>query len=235
MQTHLTTLRTAALFALLATSIGGAICYFRPPPSPTTLDGLPSFYFEMAAYLRSVSGQLPDGSSFFIGDSHIQNLCVPCVVPGAVNLGIGHDTTVGLLNRLPDYPSLPRASQVVIAIGSNDLKRRDNTKLLENYQKILAALPHNTKIYWLAQFPVDARLEQVHHRTNRRIQQLNQLSTLLCLQRPGCQPIDPGSLLTDNSENLRSEYHRGDGLHLNNLGYQRLIEILREHINPTNH
>ena len=189
----------------------------------------------MADYLRSIDTQLPEGSTIFFGDSHIQHLCVSCAIPGAANFGIGHDTTLGLLHRLHDYSSLPVANRVLIAIGTNDLKRRNNSAVINNYRKILANIPPKVDLYWLAILPIDPAHQKTHSRQNRRITALNKTANSLCLKRPNCQFIDATETLTDDRGNLLSDYHRGDGLHLNSLGYKRLIEILRDNINPTNH
>ena len=55
----------------------------------------------------------------FLGDSHVQGLAVSSITPNAVNLGIGGNTTVGLIQRLQNLKSLQLARTVVIAIGYN--------------------------------------------------------------------------------------------------------------------
>jgi len=211
------------------------LCRFIETDDRERLDNLPNHYFTMTSYLSSIDSQLPAGSTLFFGDSQIQHLCVSCVESGAANFGIGHDTTSGLLHRLIDYRSLAIAKRVLVAIGTNDLKRRDNRAVINNYQKIIATIPTEVDLYWLAILPIDSAHQSTHGRQNRRITEINQAARRLCLARPGCRFIDVTEALADDHGDLRGDYHRGDGLHLNSIGYQRLIKILREHLNPTNH
>jgi lysophospholipase L1-like esterase len=79
---------------------------------------------DLAAYLtrESIFEQLPPAprdSLVFLGDSHIAGYEWGERFPKALNRGIGGDTTVGLLRRLPVIIRMsPRA--VFLAIGHND-------------------------------------------------------------------------------------------------------------------
>jgi len=81
-------------------------------------------FHRMLHYHKRMDGNVPEGSVIFIGDSITQGLCVSAIASPAVNYGIGSDTTVGILQRLPYYNSIKRASAVVLAIGINDIRRR---------------------------------------------------------------------------------------------------------------
>ncbi len=70
--------------------------------------------------------EFPDKSVVFVGDSLTQSLYVDAVARPSVNYGIGGDTTVGVLGRLPEYRSILCASAVVMAIGVVYMKFRDN-------------------------------------------------------------------------------------------------------------
>lgn len=116
---------------------------------------------------------MPDGAVVLIGDSMTQRLCVSTVAPCSVNYGIGSDMTVGGLNHLPEYKSLGRASAVVLAIGSNDIRFRSNTDILHNYSEIVAQLPKDTPVIVSAVLPVDQEIHEWHEANRSRIEPLN--------------------------------------------------------------
>jgi hypothetical protein len=89
-------------------------------------------FHRMLRYHSRMDGNVPKQSVIFIGDSITQGLAVTAVINPSVNYGIGSDTTVGVLNRLPVYKSIEKASTVVIAIGVNDMEYRSNEEILRN-------------------------------------------------------------------------------------------------------
>jgi hypothetical protein len=102
------------------------------------------------SYHIRMDGNIPDGAVIFIGDSLIQSLCVSAIACPSVNYGIGGDTTVGVLHRLPFYHSITRASVVVLSIGINDMKYRTNEEILSNYKIIINKIPHKVRIIFSA-------------------------------------------------------------------------------------
>lgn len=189
------------------------------------------YYEKTKNFLEQIDTNTPDGAVIFIGDSGIQGLCVSAVASPSVNFGIGTDTTIGVLNRVPKYQSLKRASACVISIGGNDIRRRENEEILKNYSAILQAIPPQLPIIVSAILPVN---ENVHVRDdllgrNRRSRELNSsLKTLCATQRPNCIFVDPSSKLIDSSGNLIKKYHEGDGVHLNGAGNSIWIKELKE-------
>ena len=103
----------------------------------------PSHYDQMLAFHLRQDQNLPEGLVYFIGDSHIQGLATQSVSRRSVNYGIGSDTTAGVLKRLSKYQSLKNAKAVVLGIGFNDLKERDNIQIISNIKKILDEIPNN--------------------------------------------------------------------------------------------
>ena len=100
------------------------------------------FYNQNVAFHQRVDACVPDQAMIFIGDSFIQGLCVTEVGPGAINFGIGGDTTEGVLTRLPRYRSVAHARVVVFAVGDNDLhKGFAQEQIVANYHKMLAMIP----------------------------------------------------------------------------------------------
>jgi len=101
---------------------------------------------RMAKYHERIDSNVPSGSAIFIGDSITQGLCVSAVFTPSVNYGIGSDTTLGVLKRLPKYESLNRASMVILEVGINDLKRRKDEEILSNYSSILKLIPSHMPV-----------------------------------------------------------------------------------------
>ena len=171
--------------------------------------------------------QLPPGSVLIIGDSHVQGLAVTAVAPLAVNLGIGNDTTVGVLDRLPRYTSLATARAVILAIGFNDLARRDPPAIAQNARAILDLIPDRVPVLWSSVFPVD---EEPRSLTGyeERIRHLNHLLADVVGARPGSRFLDTHALLADSTGTLPDALHCGDGIHLSEAGYALWIDALRK-------
>lgn len=196
--------------------------------SETAQPEITDHFRRMMRYHERIDGSVPDGAVVFIGDSHTQGLCADAVIMPSVNYGIGSDTTVGVLSRLPKYCCLKRASAVVLAIGINDMKWRDNAAILANYKNILQALPSECPIVVSALFPVDATALKDPRFSNTRVREFNQALDGLCGTDWRCVFVDVSSKLADEGGSLSKGLQDGDGVHLNNDGYQLWIEALRD-------
>ncbi len=185
------------------------------------------FYERILRYHKRISGNAPPGAVQFIGDSFIQGLCVSAVANPAINYGIGGDTTYGMLQRISEYTSLKTARAIVLAAGFNDMWRRDNAAIAQNYSQILRTLPANRPVLMTAVFPVDERLIDAFKGRNARIADLNARLMEVCAADQRCRFIDINMLLMDKSGNLAPRYYDGDGLHLNSAGNAIWIEALR--------
>ncbi len=204
------------------TRVGYRVGLIRPPE-------ITEHFEQMIRYHKRMDPNIPDGAVIFIGDSIVQGLCVSAVVTPSVNFGIGSDTTVGVLKRLPEYHSLERASVCVMAIGINDLERRRNEEILKNYSLIVRAVPPRLPLVFSAVLPVDERVRNGLAGKNSRIRKLNSGLKALCEGRsPKCIFVDTGPKLIDSSDNLRKEYDAGDGVHLNGAGNSIWIQELRQ-------
>lgn len=185
-------------------------------------------YSRMLRYQARMDGNVPDGSVFFIGDSLTQGLCSDAVISPSVNYGIGSDTTVGVLRRLPEYHSLQRASAVVIAIGVNDLMFRHNREIVANYSRILQELSSGLPVVCSAVLPInEAVYDGPSAVNNQRICDLNASLKVLASNRPGCVFLDVGGSLVDQEGNLLAALHDGDGVHINSEGNRIWIDGLR--------
>lgn len=130
---------------------------------------LAGYYRTMLHHQVRMDGIVPDKAVVFIGDSLIQGLYTDAVVRPSVNYGIGGDTTVGVLARLSEYRSLLRASAVVLAIGVNDMKFRDNQEIIHNYRSILQILPRTVPLVSSAVLPVNEAMISSRSITNIRM------------------------------------------------------------------
>jgi lysophospholipase L1-like esterase len=193
----------------------------------TSRPEITQFYRSMVKHHLRMEGNIPDGAVVFIGDSTVQGLQVSSVCHQAVNFGIGGDTTVGILKRLPKYDCLQRASACVIAVGVNDLMFRENNAIIANYRAILRSLPSGLPVVVSAVLPIDENAEHNFSGFNSRIKNLNEDIKSICGAMPKCAFVDAGRKLVDSSGNLATEYHVGDGVHLNGPGGKIWIGELR--------
>jgi len=189
------------------------------------------YFKETLIYQQRMDASIPDNAVIFIGDSITQSLAVSAVAPISVNYGIGSDTTVGVLKRLPSYKnSIKRAKAVVITVGLSDLSKRSHDEIIQNFQKIINSIPRNITIIFNAVFPVDERIEN-NAGLNQKIRQLNTELKVLMKLRPNLFFINSGDKLRDTDNNLSNKYHTGDGIHLNPAAYKIWITDLKATLN----
>jgi len=186
-------------------------------------------YHEMLAYHKRMDGNIPKNATIFIGDSLTQSLAVSAITPYAVNYGIGHDTSKGVLDRLNQYTSIQHSKIIVIAIGINDLKfNKKEKEILSNLEKIIKILPNKKPIIFNSMHPVDEQSLNSDSIKNRKITSINSDLEKICSKYSNVHFIDTYKVLSNNSGNLLNKYHVGDGLHLNTQGYQVWINLIRE-------
>lgn len=189
-----------------------------------------AYYRRMVMYHSRVDKNVPENAVIFIGDSLTQSLCVSAVADRAVNFGIGSDTTLGVLKRLPEYSSLQKASAVVLAIGINDLRRRPDDQILEHIEKIISLIPENVPLFLNALLVVDGDVQGLERLQghNRRSRNINDTLRSLALRSNRIWFVDPNPSLVDESGNLADSNHVGDGVHLSKDGNALWIEALRK-------
>jgi len=124
---------------------------------------LSSYYDEITTLHFRMDGNVPDGATLFIGDSITQGLATSAIAALSVNYGISSDTTLGVLNRIRKYESTARANAVVLAVGVNDLSRRNDGEIITNYEKILNSIPKETSVVVSAILPVDEGVQRKKH------------------------------------------------------------------------
>jgi lysophospholipase L1-like esterase len=210
-------MRLRFVLLLVIGSIAVAVVVKRWPAEST--------YQARLAQQLAADPAAPAGAVILIGDSILEGFDATAVAPGALNYGIGGDTTRGLLDRIGRYRSLGRAHAIFLEIGINDLLRRRGGDVVINYRRILAALPKQPRLYLIGILPIDeTAFAAVHgnHASNAEIARLDAAAAELCRGRGNCVPLQPfgaGSLPADD--------HIGDGLHLNDAGYRVLAAALK--------
>ncbi len=189
---------------------------------------LREYYHESVSYQRRADKTVLPNAHLFIGDSHIQSLCTSCIVDGAINFGIGRDTSLGVLKRLSFYHSVQTARSVFLSVGINDFKYRSVDEVGENYKRILEIIPRNVDVYVNAVWPVNPEIDARWKGYRERIDTLNSVLEQLCDSYPNCLYVDMTNELSDSDGYLRAAMQTGDGIHLNARGGREVIRILRD-------
>lgn len=186
-------------------------------------------YRQMVKYHRRIDASVAPESTLLIGDSLLQALPTSRLIAPAVNYGIGQDTTLGLLQRLPIYQSMATAETIILLIGINDLFVRDVSETVSNYRRVLEQLPECKRVIAVSLLPVDTQTLPVKL-TNEEIDSFNtQLQTLIA-ERANTRLMDISQKLKNSKGDLDSRFHIGDGLHLNANGYDVMIAALNTHL-----
>ena len=185
-----------------------------------------SHYGEMIAFHQRQNQQLPPNLIHFIGDSHIQGLAVQAIDLNSVNLGIGSDTTHGVLRRLDIYKSLDKAKAIFFAIGFNDLKSKKPDDVTKNIIRIINLLNAEKKIILNDVFPINESKTNLKN-MNSRIINLNLGLKEICDNYINvfCLQVNPTFLGKNYS--LKSDFDFGDGIHLNAKGYSIWINKIK--------
>ena len=178
----------------------------------------PRFYSSVKVH-KKLEPNIPTGAAIFIGDSILKGLCVTAIYPTAINYGIPGDTTMGVLERLAIYGSLKHARLVVISVGINDLRWRDVSAILDNYNAIIKKIPKGPPIIFNAILPVnDTKIQGLNGMENSKFRSINLRLKKICDVYPRVYYADFSKQLTDNEGNLLDSFDDGDGYHLNSNG-----------------
>ncbi len=178
--------------------------------------------------VRSVhrSNPVRIGETVFLGDSITADgdWEIAFADVGARNRGIGWDTSADLLSRVDESLDGPPAA-VVLMIGTNDLNIGvPHAQTVRNISLILDRI---------AERAPDARpvVQSVLPRTDRYhplVAPLNAALARICAERD-LVFVDHTSHFAGADSMLDPAWH-DDGLHPNGTGHQRLVELLRPHL-----
>jgi lysophospholipase L1-like esterase len=233
------------LWSFLSTSIA-IVCLVRTDILPRIKARfLPSAYGEQyhigtVGYLNAFSAQIAmqdlveEGCICFLGDSLTRSLRVEDIAPHAVNLGIPGDTSFGVLHRCNQYPFINdgRCHTAFVAIGTNDLSRFENDRIVRNIQGIakeLSARCHSVIIHGI--LPVrDAQHIGRSIELNSRIAMINNAIEIAVSGLQNVKFSDPGLLFLDHDDLLDKRY-TVDGLHLSDMGCRLWVNAIKSELN----
>lgn len=200
---------------------------------------------KWSSALDRVDMNAPTGCVVFIGDSHIAGLYTDNIAIPSVNLGIGGDTTLGVLERIGHYQCIKTAKAVVIEVGVNDLQWRSEDQITTNlFSGVCYAVRRanpTVPVFVCGVPPVCEERLKWQPVSNQRIDMLNSDYQLVCdrvgrelnlhfvdmmLGALGHWNANPDLLWQEHD--LPSLCDAGDGIHLNRAGYQVLEQLIRE-------
>ena len=177
---------------------------------------------------------VPD-NYLFLGDSLTDYFDLESYFPNqpVVNSGIAGNTTDQILasmkTRVYDY----NPSKIFLLIGTNDLRDgKSQEAVVQNIEKIIEEIQINRKqaeIFVESLYPVNASVSSaVGIRSNETIQNINAQLQEYCNEKD-LTYIDLYAKLQDEQGNLQTQY-TVDGLHLSDMGYQVVAEVLQEYL-----
>jgi lysophospholipase L1-like esterase len=184
-----------------------------------------AFQDETARLLARMAPPAP-GAVLFFGDSHVQSLNVAAVTERGVNLGVGRNTTLAMLQRLRGHKLFEGAEAVVLHVGVNDLGRRPAEEAASYLRRSVIAVPPEARIVVSGAFPVGPAFHGDADEINPKVAAYNAALPNVCGGRPRCVFLDSAALVRDANGRLDRRYDAGDGVHLNAEGYRRWAEAL---------
>lgn len=182
--------------------------------------------------------KIQDENIVFFGDSIIKGYNVKEFFENnhVVNDGVGGNKTIDLIERLEglyDYnPSL-----VIILIGTNDINANiSDENIINNIEKIIDGIRNERKnayIYIQSIYPINKEMGDFFNNlpseyNNKHIIKVNKLIKQLCKKKKVTY-INVYDSLKDSNGNLKSAYTK-EGLHLNDLGYYKVTNVLKKYI-----
>ena len=164
------------------------------------------------------------GQVVLVGDSAITRLETRLLDVGAVNFGIGGDTTRTLYGRLSVIRSARRSRAVVLEVGVNDLKYRSTDQIARDYDALLDRLSFSSSILAVSVLPVDEGGSAARERSylrNDAIAEVNQGIKRVCGAHKQCRFLDAWPAM------LNKAVYSGDGWHLSAEGSEALAGVIR--------
>jgi lysophospholipase L1-like esterase len=196
-----------------------------------TLPNLPDHYLKRVALFEKepvvkkkimmVGNSITDGGDWkkLLSDSTV------------INRGISGDVTFGVLNRMEDIVKR-KPSKIFLLIGINDLSRNTPDEvILENLFTIISQIKSGspkTKIFVQSILPTNESFKNFPPAFRGKGSHIITINTQLKrgVKKGKYKFIDLYTKFSDKEGTMDANYST-DGLHLNALGYQHWISILR--------
>jgi len=149
-----------------------------------------------------------------------------------INRGIAADNTFGILDRLENVIIL-QPKKLFIEIGINDISQNIPVDIItKNISTIVArvkAKSQQTKIYVLSILPTNDNVKNDYPEVfgkNRQVDLVNK-QLMQTAKENEFTYVDLNEQLKDKNGKLDLKYAKPDGLHLNKMGYQIWVKLLR--------
>lgn len=176
------------------------------------------FYVEDVARHFTIDKQDMSERVVFLGDSITASWDVDSVTPGSISFGIGGETTPQLASRIGKFNFTHTARGVVVAIGTNDIRR---SIAIGDSEAAIRTVLDNISVPVIVSgiHPVGAPEPD----NNAKIGQRNAMLESVCAEYQNCT-FSPSPFASP----LEAQYHTGDGLHLNAAGYSVWAPAVRD-------
>ena len=174
----------------------------------------------------------------FVGDSILDWYPTDLIFDDlpVVNSAVSGNKTYDILNDLEKRIYQYNPTKVFLLIGTNDLDREDSDEINQEVYENIVSIAEKTrahrfqsKIYLISIFPVNNHLPYASLRHASEIKSINSMLEEFSFRTSNVEYVNAFDALKDEEDMLREEYTK-DGLHLNDLGYAKLTEILMKYI-----
>lgn len=172
----------------------------------------------------------------FLGDSITNRYDLEKYFPNThvVNSGREGNKTEDVLDDMKERVYNYNPSKVFLLIGTNDLDGGEDTnEIATDIEKIVVQIMENrpdAEIYVESVYPVndDVTPSRTANRENSEIDKMNTKIKEIC-EKKKVTYIDVNTPLKDEDGKFREEYTK-DGLHLTDLGYEKVTDILKKYV-----
>lgn len=210
---------------------GSSINSFAQKRGYDTIPNMPEHYWVRMEKFKKEA--VVPGKIVFLGNSITEGGKWKLLLKDStvINRGISGDNTFGLLARIDDIVKL-KPSALFILIGTNDLSKKiPDEAVIENIFTIVSKVKagsSKTKIFIQSILPVNETIEGFPKQFNNTIH-INTINDQLAryATRMRYTYVDLYGKFIDSQGKLDAKYTH-DGLHLNAVGYQRWVEVLKE-------
>lgn len=186
------------------------------------------------------NAKIQDENIVFFGDSITEGYNVKEFFDEyrVVNSGISGNITKNLIDRIETDLYDYNPSKVIILIGTNDIRANiSDEEIIDSLKEIINGIRKNRKnaeMYIQSIYPINRDIDKEYWKdvnseyNNKHIIELNKLIKNLCKEEK-INYINVYSKLIDDNGNLKSAYTK-EGLHLNDLGYYKVTNVLKEYL-----
>jgi len=195
-----------------------------------TVTGMPEVHASRVAKFEAEP--VVTGRVIFLGNSITQGGDWPALTADStvINRGIGADLTFGLRDRLADV-TRRKPSKLFILIGINDISKDiPDAVIAAEYRAIIdtvRAQSPATKIFVQSILPLNPTVKNFpqHYDKQPRVVAVNRLLQQVARETHATY-IDLWPIFIDKQNHLDASL-TGDGLHLNQQGYERWVAFLK--------